>query len=85
MVKEIVASIPLDVAWEFETKLNLRGYTYDDKYDDFVFQAAEKQVYLVNDAFPCLKRDLVNEAISDAQYDLVIDKISPFLTDLKEE
>ncbi len=85
LVKDIIASIPMDVAWEFETKLNLRGYTYDDKYGDFVFQAVEKLAYLVNNAFPCLKRDSVNEAISDAQYDLVIDKISPFLTDLKEE
>lgn len=68
---------------ELETKLYLRKYVYDERYDDFVFEVSDTLGFTVGEGFPSLRLENVNEAIVNAEYDLAIDKLEPFKVDLK--
>ena len=63
-------------------KLELRGYVYNDKYDEFVYECKEMTRYTVNEDFPILKKESLGEAIVEAEYDLLIEKLKKYISDL---
>lgn len=69
----------------FEVDLNLRGYVYNEKYDDYVYAIRDMMVYKVDESFPRLKKENLTDAISDAEYELVLEKLESFRCELEGE
>ncbi len=59
----------------FAYKLNQDKYSYNEKYNDYVFQLKETNFYEVNEKFPCLRRKNLDKSILNAVYDLSLDEI----------
>ena len=83
MVKTLIDKIVSpEVLENLQIKLEERGYIFNEKYDDFVFECKEVNRYLVNDDFPSLKRGALDQAIADAEYDLLIEKIKTHIIEI---
>lgn len=68
---EILNSLDLDVRKDlFLSAIMSQGFTFDESYDEYVYEFVSMSRYLVNSDFPKLTRNDVNEAIIKAQYDL---------------
>ncbi len=68
---EIISSIQFDTDKEiFTSKLIEAGYYGEDYYDNFVYHLKSSNSYLVNNNFPKLDRNFLNNAIIDAKYTL---------------
>lgn len=68
---EILNSLELDAQKDFFLSAVMnQGFTFDEIYDEFVYEFVSMSRYLVNSDFPMLTRNDVNEAIIKAQYDL---------------
>ena len=79
VVKDIIDSLSnIEYCQNFQRKLVDRGYTYDERYDSKVFQVLEMAGYEVKPGFPKLERSSLNEAIANAQYDLLLDHIAEY-------
>ena len=77
---EILNSLDLNVRKDlFLSAIMSQGFTFDESYDDFVFELVSMSRYQVNSDFPSLTRNDVNEAIIKAQYDLSLAIINNFL------
>jgi hypothetical protein len=63
----------------FQTKLNLAGYGYNDKYNDYVYDIKDMTLYQVDNSFPALRAHDMEPAVQNVQYDLLLDQISPFI------
>lgn len=59
----------------FQTKLLLAKYTYNVKYDEYVYDIKESTVYSVDDEFPALRGEGLQTAIQNVQYELLIDQL----------
>lgn len=68
-----------EILEEFRTKLENIGYSVDSGYDDFNFLFKGRDVYIVNDKFPRLRRGEINSAIGNAKYTIMIAGISDFM------
>jgi hypothetical protein len=80
MVLSLINSISSpDDCEQLQTKLNLRGYTYNEKYDQYVYEVSKMTQYFVDDGFPSLHSKDLNEAITNAEYELLIEKIKPYI------
>lgn len=66
---------------DFMAKVALQGYTYNDYYDDFVFEISDVRRYIVNDEFPKLTIKSVPKAIAKANYDISLSDIQVFLVE----
>jgi hypothetical protein len=68
---EILNSLEL-VVWKdlFLSAIMSQSFTFDESYNDFVYEFVSMSRYLVNSDFPRLTKNDVNEAIIKAQYDL---------------
>ena len=63
----------------FMAKLQLFGFDFSNENDNLVFAIRSQYMYRVdNENFPRLHRALVPEAISRAQYELLLTEIEPF-------
>lgn len=68
---EILNSLELDERKDlFLSAIMSQGFTFDECYDEFVYEFVSMTRYLVNSDFPKLTRNDVNDAIIKAQYDL---------------
>lgn len=64
----------------FLTKISLQGYEFNDYYDNFNYAFCGFEKYIVNNAFPRLKKANINESIVKAQYDISLLGIKKFIT-----
>lgn len=59
----------------FSYKLLSKGYTYAEEYLEFCYQMVSKDVYIIKEGFPRLRRKNLPQAIRAAKYDLQLDSI----------
>jgi len=62
----------------FFSKISLQGFTYNDYYDNFVYEVNSYMRFLVGAGFPILVRDSLPQAITKAQYELSLIQIKHF-------
>ena len=63
----------------FMAKLQLFGFDFSNEYDNLVFALKNQYMYRVEkENFPRLHRDLLPDAITRAQYELLLTEIEPF-------
>ena len=66
----------------FMAKLQLFNFDFSNEYDAIVFASRNRNMYRVDtENFPRLHRTMLPEAISRAQYDLLLTEIEPFKLD----
>ena len=83
MVKSLMDKIVSpEVLETLQIKLEERGYVYNEKYDDYVYECKELSCFSVDDSFPVLKKEELDEAIAEAEYDLLIEKLKRFIIEL---
>lgn len=79
LVKQVYSMLKLDLVKDlFLQKLSDADYTFESEYDDFVYDVKIIDSYLVTVDFPCLHRTPELEAISNVEYDLLLQKIDSF-------
>lgn len=84
MVKSLMGSIVSPEALDgLQLKLERRGYAFNEKYDEYVYECKEANCYTVDERFPALKKSTLDEAIIDAEYDLIIEKLKEFLIEFE--
>ncbi len=66
---------------DFINKVKLQGYSYNDYYDNFVYEIKDLKRFLIAGEFPRLTRNSVNSAITKASYDLSIPEIMSYRID----
>lgn len=76
----LVASISKELSYEsdrdiFFAKLKQVGYTYNDVYDNYVFNLVKIESYLVDDRFPRIKAESLPNGISRVQYEILLSMI----------
>ena len=79
LLVQIVPHIQKDL---FISKLELYGYDFSLDYNNYVYSQTGIMTFLVNDTFPCLKRDNVPTSITKVQYDLALSEIEKNLATL---
>lgn len=76
IMKELDSDEDLD---KFISKLSEQGFDFDSETDDYVYQVLSVDRYAVNSNFPKIIRLEIPTAIVQAQYDISITSILPFL------
>lgn len=77
---EILNSLELDVRKDiFLSSIMSQGFTFNEIYDEFVYEFVSMSRYLVSSNFPKLTNNDVNEAIIKAQYDLSLAILNNYL------
>ena len=77
---EILNVLELDERKDlFLSAIMSQGFTFDESYDEFVFELVSMSRYNVNSDFPKLTINDVSEAIIKAQYDLSLAILNNFL------
>lgn len=56
-----------------------RGYVHDREYDGYVFHYQGQAQYIVNNAFPCLRKDNLPDSIGNVAYELMLPSIKAYL------
>lgn len=64
----------------FQTKLLLAKYTYNEKYNEYVYDIKESTFYSVDDKFPALRSEGLQTAIQNVQYELLIDQLKKYIS-----
>lgn len=59
----------------FFAKLKQVGYSYNDVYDNYVYNFVKVDSYLVNDTFPRIKADNLPKGIAKVQYEVLLSLI----------
>ena len=59
-------------------KLREAKYSYDKRYDEFVYSLRAIDTYRVDNNFPRIRRSSIPNAIAKASFDLNIAQIIPF-------
>lgn len=77
---DILNSLELDIQKDlFLSAISSQGFTFNENYNEFVFVNVLMSRYLVNQSFPKLARNDVNEAIIKVQYDLSLAILNNYL------
>jgi len=77
---EILNSLEFNVHKDlFLSSILSHGFTFNESYDEFVYDFVSMSRYLVNSDFPKLTSKDVNEAIIKAQYDLSLAMLNNYL------
>lgn len=76
IMKEFDSDEDLD---KFISKISEQGFSFDAELDDYVYQVCGFDRYIINAEFPKIIRVEINPAIVQAQYDISITSILPFL------
>ena len=63
----------------FRVKLDNLGYEFDGEYDSYNFLYKSTQRYIVNDAFPRLRRCNLEASIGNAKYSILLNAINGFM------
>ena len=79
-LNKLVAEISDKIQYEtdrdiFFNKLRQAGYSYNDVYDNYVFNFVKVDSYLVNADFPRIKADGLPKGIVKVQYEILISMI----------
>jgi hypothetical protein len=64
----------------FQSKLDLTGYQFHEKYDDYRFSIISFKKYIVNNEFPKLTKSQLPFGIVAASYDIDVNVISDFFS-----
>lgn len=76
IVSEIIRDLSFDTDKDiFLNKLKQVGYSYNELYDNYVFNLIKKESYLVNDDFPRIKLDDLKKGITKVQYEVLLSLI----------
>lgn len=70
-----------EVLENLQIKLEQLGYAYSEKYDEYVYEFKELNCYSVDDNFPALKKETLDDAIAEAEYDLLIEKLKKYIVE----
>lgn len=65
----------------FFTKLKDVGYSFNENYDNFVYNLVKVEKYLVDESFPRIKKRNLPNGIGKVQYDILISLIKDYLED----
>lgn len=76
IMKEFDSDEDLD---KFISKMSEQGFSFDSETDEYVYQVVSIDRYVVNTDFPKIIRIEMPPAIVQAQYDISITSILPFL------
>lgn len=76
IVSEIMRDLSFDTDKDiFLNKLKQVGYSYNEVYDNYVFNLIKKESYLVNDDFPRIKLNDLKKGIIKVQYEVLLSLI----------
>ena len=75
MVENVRNRIGFQAETELNQKLLSRGYSFNEKYDHYMFQFKGTNRYRVENDFPCITRELLPSAIIRADYDIRLSQI----------
>ncbi len=64
----------------FNQKLLSKGYAYNALYDEYLFARRSKDVYIVDESFPRISKDMIHGAIVRATYDIRLNSINDWRT-----
>lgn len=79
LVKQIFKELEVEELKDvFLQKLTDVGYSFESAYDSYVYEIYLDSTYLVDQSFPCLRREEKFDAISQVKYDLLLAKIEQF-------
>lgn len=79
LVKQIFKELEVEELKDvFLQKLTDVGYSFESAYDTYVYEIYLDSTYLVDQSFPCLRREERFDAISQVKYDLLLVKIEQF-------
>lgn len=77
---EILNSLDMDALKDvFLSAIMYQEFTFDESYNEFVYDLISMKRYSVNSEFPKLTRNDVNDAIIKAQYDLSLAILNNYL------
>ena len=63
---------------DFISKVSLQGFSYNDYYDNYVYELCDCTQFLVELDFPRITRDKISSAIVKAQYELSLLEINNY-------
>jgi hypothetical protein len=63
---------------KFTSILLEKGYIYNDKYDEINFRFDEITYFLINNEFPCIRRNAVPKSITNASYSISLAEIKNY-------
>jgi hypothetical protein len=76
LVAEILNELTFDTDKDiFITKLRQASYSYNEIYDNYVFNFIKKESYLVNDKFPRIKSNNLQKGIVKVKYEILLSLI----------
>ena len=76
LVAEILNELTFDTDKDiFITKLKQASYSYNEIYDNYVFNLIKKESYLVNDKFPRIKSNNLQKGIVKVKYEILLSLI----------
>lgn len=76
LVSEILRDLSFDIDKDiFIAKLKQVGYSYNEIYDNYVFNLIKKESYLINNEFPRIKADDLQKGITKVQYEVLLSLI----------
>lgn len=79
LIKEVYSSLQLESTKDaFLQKLSDADYSFNKEYDQYVYELKNRQLYLVDNTFPCLRRLPQMDAISKVHYEILLPKIEHF-------
>lgn len=82
LVNEILAMIEHEVDKDiFIGKLQKVGYSFNEVYDNYVFNLVGMKKYIVNEKFPRIRASKLNQGIAKVQYELLLPFIEKFSED----
>ena len=76
LVSEILRDLSFDTDKDiFIAKLKQVGYSYNEVYDNYVFNLIKRESYLINNDFPRIKADDLQKGITKVQYEVLLSLI----------
>ena len=73
VVQDIINCLKIDEDRDiFVGKLKQAGYSYNEYYDDFIYEVSAVNRYRVDNSFPRIKREAVPEGIGGIKYELML-------------
>lgn len=79
LVEDLMKEIPsVDDSDLFATKITSLGYTYNDQYDEIVFEIKNRRQFIVDNNFPVIRKDMIPAAVHNVKYELMISSLQEF-------
>lgn len=75
-VEEVRNKLGFQAELMFNQKLLAKGYAYNSLYDDILLVCKGKEVYIVDESFPRISKDMIHDSIVRATYDIRLNSIN---------